>query len=154
MSTTVRSLLSEVARIASRHWIFITLVVVGAAIRALATFAYRPAFMFFGDSFSYIIGAQRLAPPNDRPFGYSAFLRLTSYFGDLGLVVVLQHAAGVALAIAVYAVLIKRGAAPWLGAIVTAPLLLDAYLIQIEKNILSETLFATLLVAAVLLVTR
>jgi hypothetical protein len=154
MATTVRSVFSELMRLAARHWIFVTLVIVGAAIRVLATVAYRPAFMFFGDSFSYIIGAQRLSPPNDRPFGYSAFLRLASYFGDLQLVVVLQHVAGVALAVAIYAVLIKRGAPPWLSALVSAPLLLDAYLIQIEKNILSETLFATLLVAAVLLVTR
>lgn len=154
MAATARSMLSEVAQLARRHWIFLTLLIVGSAVRALATISYRPAFMFFGDSFSYLIGAQRLAPPNDRPFGYSAFLRLISYVGDLELVVVVQHLAGLALAIAVYAVLVKRGAPAWMGALVTAPLLLDAYLIQIEQNVLSETMFAVLLVAAVLVATR
>jgi hypothetical protein len=154
MKQHLQRLLTSLTRTASRHWIFISVVIFGALVRAVATVAYQPAFMFFGDSFSYIVGAQRLAPPNDRPFGYSAFLRLASYFGDLGFVVIVQHLAGIALAVAIYAVLIKRGAAPWLGALVTAPLLLDAYLIQIEQNVLSETLFAVLLVAAVLVVTR
>lgn len=154
MTPTVRAMTHTLMGTLTRHWIFVGLVVAGVAIRALAMFAYRPAFMFFGDSFSYIIGAQRLTPPNDRPFGYSAFLRLVSYVGDLELAVVIQHAAGVALAVAVYAVLVRRGAAPWLAALVTSPLLLDAYLVQIEQNILSETMFAVLLVAAVLIVTK
>lgn len=152
--TTARPLALWIADVLRRHWIFTALVVVGALIRLLAMVAYRPAFMFFGDSFSYIIGAQRLTPPNDRPFGYSALLRLISFFGDLELVVVVQHLAGIALALAVYAVLARRGTAPWLAALVTSPLLLDAYLIQIEQNILSETMFAVLLVAAVLVVTK
>jgi hypothetical protein len=154
MSGQRRASAARAGDLLARHWLLIVLVVVGVAVRALTIAGYRPAFMFFGDSFSYIVGAQRLQPPNDRPFGYSALLRLVSYVGDLGLVVLLQHLAGVALAIALYVVLHRRGAPPWLAALVTAPLLLDAYLIQIEHNILSETMFAVLLVSAVLLVTR
>jgi hypothetical protein len=146
--------LAVARRLATTHWILLALIGVGVALRGLTMFAYRPAFMFFGDSFAYIIGAQRFQPPNDRPFGYSAVLRAVSYVGDLGLVVLIQHAAGVALAVVVYAALFRRGAPPWLAALATSPLLLDAYLIQIEHNILSETMFAVLLVGAVVAATR
>jgi len=145
---------SVITRTLRQHWLIALLVLVGATLRILTVIAYRPAIMFFGDSYSYIVGAQRLQPPNDRPFGYSFVLRMVSYVGDLGLVTTLQHLAGLALAVLLYVVVLRRGAPRWLAALVATPLLLDGYLLQIEHNILSETMFASLLFGAVVIVTR
>jgi len=146
--------LTAIARTMRQHWLISVLVLVGGGLRILTMLTYRPAIMFFGDSYSYIVGAQRLEPPNDRPFGYSFVLRMISYVGDLGLVTFLQHLAGLALAILLYVVVLKRGAPRWLAALVATPLLLDGYLLQIEHNILSETMFASLLLGAVIIATR
>ena len=147
-------MLLAIARTLRTHWLITLLVVVGAALRVLTVVAYKPAIMFFGDSYAYIVAAERLQPPNDRPFGYSFVLRIVSYFGDLGLLVAMQHLAGLAIAVLLYVVVLRRGAPRWLAALVATPLLLDGYLLQIEHNVLSETMFASLLLGAVLVVTR
>ncbi len=130
------------------------LVLTGVGLRILVWVAYKPALMFFGDSFAYIVAAQRFQPPTDRPFGYPFFLRVISSVGGMGTVTMVQHLLGIAMAIALYVVLMRRGVRRWLGALVCTPLLLDAYLLQIEHEILSETLFAALILGAVLVAMR
>ena len=147
-------MITAIAQGLRRHWIMATLVTAGVVLRAITIFAYKPALMFFGDSYAYVVAAQRFQPPNDRPFGYPFVLRLLSYVGDLNAVTIVQHIVGVALAIVLYVVVIGRGARPWLAALAATPLLVDSYLIQIEHNILSETMFASLLFGAVLIVTK
>jgi hypothetical protein len=141
-------------RALGEHWLFLLFLVIGVAIRLLTMATYSPAFMFFGDSYAYTVAAQRFEPPTDRPFGYAAILRLLSTMGDVPLVVAVQHLVGVALAVALYVVLLRRGARPWIAALAAAPLLLDAYLIQIEHNLLTESIFAALLASAVFVATR
>jgi len=136
------------------HWVMALLVISGVVLRVLTVLAYKPALMFFGDSYAYVVAAQRFQPPNDRPFGYAFVLRLISYVGNLGTVTILQHILGLALAIILYIVILRRGAPRWLAALAATPLILDAYIIQIEHNILSETMFASLLLGAVLIATR
>ncbi|HUZ37383.1 MAG TPA: hypothetical protein VMV17_13750, partial [Streptosporangiaceae bacterium] len=51
-----------------------------------------------------------------------------------------------AMAIALYLVLQRRGAPRWLAALATAPILLDAYQIQIEQNIMPDVMFGTCIV--------
>ncbi|HUZ35017.1 MAG TPA: hypothetical protein VMV17_01655, partial [Streptosporangiaceae bacterium] len=51
-----------------------------------------------------------------------------------------------AMAIALYLVLQRRGAPRWLAALATAPILLDAYQIQIEQNIMPDVMFETCIV--------
>jgi hypothetical protein len=137
-----------------RHFWFILAVVAGTALRLITIATYRPALMFFGDSYAHLIHAQRVTPPNDRGYLYSGLLRIIAVFGDLQLVVVLQHLAGVGLAMALYVVLLRRSAPPWLATLAALPLLLDAFWIQLEHNILTETLFTVLLTSAILVVTR
>ena len=40
------------------------------------------------------------------------------------------------MAVAIYALLVRRGVPRWLGAIAMAPILLDAYQLQIEQTIM------------------
>ena len=70
-------------------------------------------------------------------------------FGNLASVAALQHLLGLAMGVAIYVLLRRRGARPWLAAVATMPVLLNAYQIQIEQNVLAETLFEVLIVAGV-----
>ena len=54
---------------------------------------------------------------------------------------VVQHLLGLAMAVVIYVVLRRRGVWRWLAALATAPVLLDAYQLQIEHIIMSDTLF-------------
>jgi hypothetical protein len=58
-----------------------------------------------------------------------------------------QHLLGLAMAVAIYILLLRRGAPRWLAALAMAPLLLDAYQIQIEQTVMPDTWFEALVVA-------
>ena len=53
----------------------------------------------------------------------------------------LQRLLGLAMAVALYAVLVRRGAARWLAALAVAPVLLDAYQLQMEQMIMPDVWF-------------
>src|ERR1700723_3506397 len=59
----------------------------------------------------------------------------------LGILLVL------AMAVALYLILRRRGVPRWLAAPATAPILLDAYQLQIEQSIMPDTAFEALIVA-------
>src|SRR5258708_17449191 len=68
-------------------------------------------------------------------------------FGGLGVATAVQHLLGLAMAVALYAVLVRRGIARWLAAIAVAPVLLDAYQLQMEQMIMADTWFEAIVVA-------
>ena len=122
----------------------------GALARILVSATYWPAFWFF-DGGRYIEVARYWAPDTQRPYGYSAFLRLFDWSGSLATVTIFQHVLGLGIATAVYAFLRHRGVATWLAVLGSAPVALDAYQIAIEQYVLAETLFTALLLAGVVL---
>ncbi len=124
------------------HWLLSALVAVGLVLRILAVIAYHPALIYV-DSLKYLYDA---APGAD-PLGYKVILKIVLVFGDVGTVAVLQHLVGLAMGILLYAVLRRRGAAWWLAAIAAAPVLLDAYQIQMETMIMPDVWFEAAIVA-------
>ncbi|SNQ46187.1 conserved membrane hypothetical protein [Frankia canadensis] len=136
-----------------RHLPFAVILVAGAVLRAITAYAYRPAFEFSGDSYAYLRLATLHSPDPMRPAGYPAFLRVLSFTGDLWWVTVVQHVAGLALGVALYALLVHRRVAAAVAALAAAPILLDAYELVIEHYVMAETLFAVLLVGALLALT-
>src|SRR5258708_3925743 len=68
-------------------------------------------------------------------------------FGGLGVATAVQHLLGLAMAVALYAVLVRRGIARWLAAIAVARVLLDAYQLQMEQMIMADTWFEAIVVA-------
>jgi len=130
------------------------LVVLGAAltVRTIAVAAYRPALLS-PDGTSYLVIADRLIPGIHRPAGYSLFLRGIGAGHDLIAAPLVQHAMVLALIVALYALLRRRAAAPWLAGLALVPLAIDARQVAIEHMILSEALFLTLVLAALLLLT-
>ena len=71
--------------------------------------------------------------------------------GGLTGVAVAQHALGLAMAAALYALAIRYGTGRWLAALAAAPVLLDAYQVQAEQTIMPDVLFEALIVAAMTL---
>src|SRR5258708_8062096 len=66
--------------------------------------------------------------------------------GNCDAVAAVQHLLGLAMAVVLYLLLLRRGVPRWLAALATAPVLLDAYQVQIEQTIMPDTWFEALIV--------
>jgi len=113
----------------------------GLGLRTLAGTAYRPALLYI-DSAKYLDGSVATAPQ-----GYQALLRVLEPVGGLALVAAVQHAFGLAMAIVLYVLLLRHGAPRWAAALAAAPVLLDAYQVQLEQMIMPDVLFETMITA-------
>ncbi|HEX5407269.1 MAG TPA: glycosyltransferase family 2 protein [Pseudonocardiaceae bacterium] len=141
-------------RLVRRHWPLLVLLTAGIAVRVITLLAYQPALLYI-DSYRYLDNLQRLDPTQLDPIGYDLVLRALIPLGGLRSVVIVQHAVGVGMAFAIYALALRHGARRWLAALATAPVLLDAYQVQIEQNVMSDIWLQALLVGALwLLVSR
>ncbi len=133
------------ARTARRHWLFVLVLSAGVALRVLTQAAYRPALLYI-DSVKYLAGSHGTAPE-----GYQLLLRLLDPAGGLALVAAVQHAFGLAVAVALYALVIRRGGPRWAAALTAAPVLLDGYQLQLEQTIMPDVLFETMIAAGLVL---
>jgi hypothetical protein len=127
------------------HWPFVLVLAAGLVLRVLTEVAYRPALLYI-DSAKYLVGSGGTAPE-----GYQVLLRLLDPVGGLALVAAVQHAFGLAMAIAVYALLVRRGVPRWAATLAAAPALLDAYQLQLEQTVMPDVLFETMIAAGLVL---
>lgn len=134
-----------------RHRALLVVLTAGATLRVLVHLAYQPALLYI-DSYYYLSQAVYLEPGGIHPAGYPVLLLSWLLpLGGLSLVAVLQQAMGLGVGILIYALVLRRGGPPWLGALAAAPILLDGYQLQIEHNIMTEALFEALLLGALAL---
>jgi hypothetical protein len=148
-----RSLPGRAAGAARRHRLVLALLVLGVAFRVLVQIAYRPLLLYI-DSYTYLDNLHRLDPTGENPIGYNLFLlRPVLALGNLAVLAVLQHLIGLGMGVAIYALLLRRGTRRWVAALAAAPVLLDAYQVQIEHNLMADTLFQAMLLAAVAVLT-
>jgi hypothetical protein len=138
-------------RLARRHGAFGAILLVGAAVRADALIGYR-GVLRTPDSTRYLANALHLAPGTVRPSGYSVMLWMLEPLHSLTVVVAVQLVMGLAIGIAGYALLVRRGLPGWGATIAMAPVLLSASAVQLEHFLLSDTLFDLLVIAAVTLI--
>jgi hypothetical protein len=124
------------------NWPAVALLAAGLVLRVLAQVAYRPA-IFYIDTPRYFYNI----PAGQDPLGYGGILRAILVAGNLDVVVAVQHLLGLAMAVVIYALLRRRGVGRWLGALAIAPVLLDAYQIQIEQNLMPDVWFEAFIVA-------
>jgi hypothetical protein len=127
------------------HWFFVLLLSAGLALRVLAQAAYRPALLYI-DSAKYLVSSGGTAPE-----GYQALLRLLDPIGGLALVAAVQHAFGLAMAVVLYALVLRLDGPRWAAALAAAPVLLDAYQLQLEQTIMPDVLFETMIAAGLAL---
>jgi hypothetical protein len=127
-------------RVVRQHWLVAALLTAGLVLRLLAQFAYRPA-LFYIDSVKYLYNADG----ND-PEGYKLPLRAILLVANFNTVIAIQHLLGLAMAVLLYALLLRRSAPRWLAALAVAPILLDGYQLQNEQTIMPGTWFEALIV--------
>ena len=132
---------------ARRHWLLTVLLVAGVALRVITQIAYRPALLYI-DSPKYLInGLQKYDPQ-----GYRALtLAPVTWLGNLAVVAGLQHLIGLAMAVILYVVLLRWNAPRWAAALAAAPVLLDAYQLQMEQTIMPDVAFEALIVAGLVI---
>ena len=123
----------------------------GLALRVITMVGVPPAIWFAGDSITYVNTALTHVPSISRQSGYSLYLLLLEPLHSFAVVTALQHVMGLAMGVMIYALLRKHGLPRWGAALASAPVLLDAYQIQLEQEILPDVLFAVLVVLAVTL---
>lgn len=147
-----RSLPRRLLPLAGRHRLLLVLLAAGAVLRGITQLAYRPAILYV-DSYRYLSNLKELDPTGVSPIGYELMLRVLLALGDLPIVPAVQHLTGLAMGVAIYALLVRRGVWRWLAVLAAAPVTLDAYQLQIEQNVMSDVLFQALLVAVLALLT-
>jgi hypothetical protein len=134
-------------RVVQRHWFFTLVLALGATLRSLAWAAYQPA-LFYSDSFNYLANTYRWPDTGWHPPGYPFFLDLLLFGHHIAVISALQHLMMLGDAVLIYVLLLRFGCGRFVAALACAPVLLDAYQVQIEQYVLSETLFETLMVVA------
>ncbi|PZS37830.1 MAG: glycosyl transferase [Pseudonocardiales bacterium] len=134
------------------HWMLLVVLAIGTGLRVLTVLAYQPAILYI-DSFGYLDNLHDLRPDMLRPIGYDLILKLLLPVGGLRAVAVVQHLLGLGIAVMIYQLLLRHGARRWLAALASAPVLLDAYQVQIEHNIMPDVWFQALLVVLIWVLT-
>src|SRR4051812_20527608 len=95
-----------------RHRALVPVLAAGLTLRLLFLLAYHHPF-FFPDSRPYVAAAADGIPNDIRPYGYSLLVK--PFVGGPHLwIAVWQHLIGLALVVAGYAFLVRRGVTRWL----------------------------------------
>lgn len=145
-STSRRS--RRTARLWRGHWPFLTVVAAAVAIRVVVLLGYPP-IMWYGDSYSYVAAAVQGTPTPARLDGYPLLLAALAPVHDLTVLAALQAAMGVAMGVAIYAVLRRRGLIWWAATLAALPVLFDVFEIQLEHLVMSDVEFTFLVTVAV-----
>jgi hypothetical protein len=135
-----------------RHLPFTVALSLGVLARVVTMLGYPPAIWFGGDSVSYTATALRLAPATSRLSGYGVMLLILRPVHSYLVVTAVQHLMGLAIAVMIYALARRYGLAGWLATLAILPVLLDAYELQLEHEILPSVPFGFLVMAAVTLI--
>ena len=107
--TSRRQIAGATARQVRRHWILLVLLAAGLGLRVVTQLAYRPALLYI-DSAKYLTtGLEKYDPQGYRVF----LLRPLLWVGNLAVVAGFQHLLGLAMALAVYATLLRRHTPRW-----------------------------------------
>jgi hypothetical protein len=123
-----------------RHWPLALVLTAGAALRYAALQAVYPG-IWFPDSNNYVREAALQTLSTVRVGGYALVVEPFWRIGSASALIVLQHVIGLGMGVVLYALLVHRGVSRPLALLAILPAALDAYLIDIEHMIMSETIF-------------
>jgi len=144
------SRLTRLARPAVTHWQFTMVLLAAIVVRIIVIFGYPPIF-WFNDSYNYLYDAVTHQPDAVRPNGYPFLLDLLLPLHSAYPLAVLQAAMGVAIGVAIYALLRHRGLPWWGAALPPLPVLFDSYELHLEHQVTADTLFIFLATIAVVI---
>ncbi|MEU0519387.1 hypothetical protein [Streptosporangium sp. NPDC006007] len=130
------------------HRLFAALLASAAALRVVTMLGYRPALLYWYDSFTYLDAAVHLKPASGfHPIGYPLLLRALWPFHSVEVIAGVQHAMGLGTGLMLYALLRRRSLPVWAAAPAAVPVLFDASFLRLEHAVLSDTPFIFLVVA-------
>jgi hypothetical protein len=135
----------------SRHRLFTVAFGLGLALRVITMLGFPPAIWFGGDSASYLSTALYHAPGTSRLSGYGLVLFLLKPFHSFAVVTAVQHLMGLAVGVMIYALLRRYGLPGWGATLAALPVLLNAYQIELEHEILPSATFGFLIMVAITL---
>ncbi|MEU8272001.1 hypothetical protein AB0B89_33210 [Sphaerisporangium sp. NPDC049002] len=131
------------------HRLFVTVLALAAGLRVVTMLGFRPAQLYWYDSFTYLDVAAHLRPSlGFHPSGYPLLLWLLRPFHSVAVVVGVQHAMGLGIGVMSYAVLRRRSLPAWGASLAAVPILFDASFLRLETGVLSDTMFIFLVAAA------
>ena len=133
----------------------VVLLLLGAVLRGLTEAAYWPA-LIFPDSVRYLEYAHNFAHghwtvDDQRQSGYSILILPAVASHAIWLIPLVQHLAGLASAVLIYAVLTRYKARRWLAALATIPVLFDPLQLILEQYVLTDVWTVFLVLAALAL---
>jgi hypothetical protein len=140
--------LAAAGQLLLRHRWFAAAAAGGLVLRVLTMLAFPPAIWFGGDSASYLSTALRHVPGTSRLSGYGLLLLALRPFHSFAVVTAAQHLMGLVMAVLGYALLRRYGLPGWGATLATLPVLLSAYQVQLEQEILPSAAFCCLIVTA------
>ncbi|MDQ3933546.1 MAG: hypothetical protein M3340_02825 [Actinomycetota bacterium] len=127
----------------------IAVAAIAVGLRVLALFAYWPAFLGYPDTAFYVAAANEGAFADPfRPGGYPELLSALHWSGITGTVLV-QHLLGLATGALMFLVVRRIGGSRWVALFPAAAVGLCGSQVMIEHALLSESVFAFLVAAAV-----
>ncbi|WP_230884002.1 hypothetical protein [Planomonospora sp. ID82291] len=130
------------------HRLFAVVLALAAALRVVTMLGYRPAQLYWYDSFTYLDTAVHLRPSASfHPIGYPLLLRALWPLHSVEVIAAVQHMMGLAVGVMVYALLRRRSLPGWGATLATVPALFDASFLRLEHAVLSDMLFIFLIVA-------
>ncbi|MGH2701865.1 MAG: phospholipid carrier-dependent glycosyltransferase [Actinomycetota bacterium] len=136
----------------NNHWPFALVLSVGVALRVIVMLAYQPLLLLQMDTHSYLRQALETSLSGWRPALYPLLIKPLVETGSLVPVALVQHLAGVAVAILLYAFMRRLGISAVVAALGTLPALLDGFILNLEHYLLTEAFFNLFVVGALLLV--
>jgi hypothetical protein len=134
--------------LARRHWLFTTALGLAVVPRVIVMAGFAPAALFKLDTYDYLWDAAHLTPNPVNPSGYALFLAALRPARSLVLVAGVQHLMGLAIAVMIYVVLRRRGAAAWLATAAAVPVLFDPAQLLIEQLVMADIVAMFLMVTA------
>lgn len=141
------SRLARLRHLDAAGWALATLLAAGVALRIVAAAASWPVTTTLADAgpYSYYATTNPLTDPAHMA-GYSSLLAIAGLFSrEVAFAIVLQHLLGIVTALIFYATIRRLTGSRWAGLVPAAAVLLNADLVFLERNILSETLFLAVL---------
>ena len=134
-----------------RHRLFAAAFGLGIVVRLITMLGFPPSIWFGGDSASYLSTALYHAPGTSRLSGYGFVLFLLKPFHSFAVVTAVQHLMGLAVGVMIYALLRRYGLPGWGATLAALPVLLDAYQLELEHEILPSASFGFLVMVAITL---
>ena len=112
---------------------------------------YQPILMLQRDTYAYLSLALRMDVTGWRPSLYPMLIKPFAELGNLQLLSLVQHLAGLAVAVMFYLLMRRLGLSAIVAALGVVPVLLDGYVINIEHYVLTEAFFNLFVAGALML---